>query len=89
MAKSKGHWSPPPGGFNAVMKEIRSLPGMMAALDKEAAGIAARAGAGFEARPSRVTGGRGRGRAEVVAVTQAAQDAEARDHTLLKAADGG
>ncbi len=68
--------------------ELRTLPGVMAELDKRADAIARRAGEGFGVRSARATGGRVRGRASVGTQTVAAMRRQAREHVLEKALGG-
>ena len=56
----------------------------MGQLNMYAAAVAARAGAGYEAKPAAPTGGRVRGRAAVVTATRDARRDQARNHTLEK-----
>jgi len=67
-----------------VFAELRTLPAVMAELNSHAARIANNAGPGFEPRPAEATGGRIRGRAEVVTGTYRAMVVQARDHILEK-----
>lgn len=76
MAKVRIKWN------RGVFAEIRTMPTVMAELDNLAEGIADRAGAGYEAEPAQVTGGRVRGRAAVITRTVEAMIDEARNHTL-------
>ena len=62
--------------------EVRTMPAVMAELNRIADGIADRAGDGFVAEPAQKTGGRVRGRAAVVTATPRAMAVEARDHVL-------
>ena len=69
--------------------ELRTLPGVMAELDRRAEKIAAAAGPGYAVNPARATGGKVRGRASVKTATTAARRREAKDHTLLRALNAG
>ncbi len=71
----------------AGFRELRTDPKVMADLNRRAEAVAAAAGDGFEAEPAYRTGGRVRGRAAVVSITNQAAAAEARNHVLLKALD--
>lgn len=66
-------------------REVRESPGVLSEIDRLAGGIAQRAGEGFEATPAAPSGGRGRGRAVVMAVTHEARKREALEHPLLGA----
>ena len=79
----KLRWNMP--GFRA----LRTSPKMLQNLQKRAERIADKAGPGFMAAPVGVTGGRGRGRAAVVAATRNANRKNAKDHTLVKNLDAG
>lgn len=67
-----------------VFRELRTLPAVLAELNSHATRIAATAGPGFEAAPAAVTGGRGRGRAAVLARTFPARVRQARNHVIEK-----
>lgn len=82
-AKTKIAWNL--AGFRA----LRTSPKMLQNLQRRAERIADKAGPGFMATPSGVTGGRGRGRAAVVAATRNANRKNAKDHTLMKNLDAG
>lgn len=82
-AKTKIAWNLP--GFRA----LRTSPEVLQNLQKRAERIADKAGPGFVAAPAGVTGGRGRGRAAVVAATRNANRKNAKDHTLVKNLDAG
>ena len=71
-----------------VFREIRTLPEAMAMIAEKGQEWASAAGDGYEASPARVTGGRGRGRVSVKAVTTSARRREARDHNLLRVFGG-
>lgn len=81
--KTRISWNFP--GFKA----LRTHPKIMSDLQVRADRIADRAGPGFKATPVGVTGGRGRGRAAVVATTKNANRRNAREHTLLRSLDAG
>lgn len=70
-------------------RAVRTSPGVMAELDRRASRIAAAAGPGFKANPAKETGGRGRGRASVATATRNAARKNAKEHTLLTAAQAG
>lgn len=82
-ARIKIAWNLP--GFRA----LRTSPKVLQNLQKRAERIADKAGPGFMAAPVGVTGGRGRGRAAVVAATRNANRKNAKDHTLVKNLDAG
>ncbi len=79
----KLRWNMP--GFRA----LRTSPKMLQNLQKRAERIADKAGPGFVVAPVGVTGGRGRGRAAVVAAARNANRKNAKDHTLVKNLDAG
>lgn len=70
------------GAFRA----IRTSRETSAELDRRAQRVARVAGSGVEVESS-ISGGRGRARAEVVAVSFAARKRNARGNTLLRALD--
>ena len=73
------------GGF----EELRTDPAIMDELDRVAQEVAKNAGPGYEVRGPEHTGGRGRGRAAVVTVTEQAKLDNAQNATLLRALGGG
>lgn len=70
-----------PGAF----RELRTLPAVADILNADASAIAAAAGPHFKSNPAKVTGGRGRERAEVVTAAVAGMREQARDHVLERA----
>lgn len=68
--------------------EIRTLPKVMGILDDIAQATARRAGEGFEAERAKPTSGRVRGRAAVVATTNEAMRAQAKNRSLERAIGG-
>lgn len=76
-------WTP------GIFKQIRTDTEIIVRLNEIAEGLASSAGDGYEANPAKVTGGRGRGRSEVVTRTPRAMRHEAKTHDLLKAAGSG
>jgi len=70
------------GAFRAV----RTSKETSAELDRRARRVARAAGSGVEVESS-ISGGRGRARSEVVAVSFAARKRNARSNTLLRAID--
>lgn len=81
--KTRLSWNIP--GFRA----LRTDPKMLKDLQGRAERIADAAGPGFKAAPVGITGGRGRGRVAVVAVTGCANRRNAKNHTLMRALDAG
>lgn len=78
MAKSRVKW---------LMKgfaELRTAPGVLKVLNENAEAMAQAAGEGYVPRPAYRTGGRGRGRASVSAMTYAACRDNAKNHTLTR-----
>lgn len=67
-----------------AFKDIRTLPGVQAAVAEVAQKAADMAGDGFEATPVEVSGGRGRARAAVIPVTMKARNSDAKHHTLTR-----
>lgn len=72
-----------------AFRALRTDPLVVAKVTEQADRIAAAAGTGFVASSTKITGGRGRARAAVIAETQEARAAEAEHHVLLKAAGHG
>lgn len=72
-----------------AFRELRTLPGVMAELERRGQRIAAAAGPGYESSGARVTGGRGRGRVSVKTATTSARRRESREHNLLRALNAG
>ena len=72
-------------------KQLRTQPGIVAELDRRANAILAACGpkAGYAVRPAYATGGKVRGRAEVVANGFPAIADNAKNHTLMKALGAG
>ena len=83
MAKVKIKWKP------GVFAEIRTMPAVMSMVDGMADDIARAAGEGFESSPATKTGGKVRGRAAVITVTNRARKRNARDQVLLKSLAAG
>lgn len=83
MARVKVAWK------RGVFAEIRTLPAVLSELDGMVDDIARAAGEGFESRPATKTGGKVRGRAAVITVTNRARKRNARDQVLLKSLDAG
>lgn len=69
--------------------DVRTMPGVMAEVDRRLERIAAAAGPGFEIRRARRTGGRVRARGSVGTTDIRSQRRNARDHTLIKALRAG
>ena len=79
MARARIRWN------RRAFAEIRTLPAVQSEVNSLAAGIAERAGDGYEARPATITGGRVRTRAAVVTATAEAVRDQAINHTLERA----
>lgn len=67
--------------------DLRTIPAVMEHLHTEAEDMAARAGEGYETSIG-VTGGRVRGRAQVVTATPEAMRDNAQNHTLMRVLAG-
>ena len=76
MARARIRWR------RGAFAEIRSLPAVVAEVNSLAAGVADRAGDGYEARAATISGGRVRARAAVVTATAEARRDQATNHTL-------
>lgn len=83
MARAKIRWR------YGAFRDLRTLPAVMAELERRGRAVADAAGDGYEASPARVTGGWGRGRVTVKTATTSARRREAKDHNLLRALGAG
>ena len=74
---------------HGALKEIRTSPEAMAAVQKRARKIADACGPGFGVTRVEVTKGRGRARTTVQTVTPNAAKRNARDHTIMRNLSAG